>query len=461
METAAWQITKANDRLKKHVIATTQENRDTFASARSTWKKLFLDFFLEDTSSQSPKNLAFLIVDGLDETLQEERVKFLSCLADLVDLRAQGHRCRMQVAIFARPDVRVDPGFDKLGAQIHERVIEVTPDKTNPDIKTFIQQRLVDISVLKTLKKRKMTKDYQTLAKKIYHSVQSRSEGMFLWARLVLDQTRDLPSPEAIEGTLNEAPQGLDDMLYHVFKRLEIEDKCRHSYLNAVLLWVYSAHRPLSVAELFVLFLISDNQHCYTIEDHLRSRYATLFSVTDPVIDNEQEHGEPIKLAADTAELENFDFLDDDELGDDGDKQSHLDDSDWGFEEAQLQAKDIMPTTKRNSVDAFDIPSHWNDTTITFSHARIRDFLIIEGDPATRRWHDCPVVPRDFNTSRIDTILVMLKVLKTDIAEDYLVPSLRFYAKKNWMKTPPWSGFCQNWQSTQSTACKNAFITFL
>ena len=430
-KTAGWQITKANDRFKKHVITTTQEDRDTFASARCIWRKLFLDFFLEDTSSQSPRNLAFLIVDGLDEALQEERVKFLSCLADLVDICAHGHRCRIQVAIFARPDIRVDPGFDKLGSRIHERVIEVTPDKTNPDIKTFIQQRLMDISVLKTLKKRKMTKDYHILAKKIYHSVQTRSEGMFLWARLVLEQTRDLPSPEAIERTLNEAPQGLDNMLYHVFKRLEIEDKCRHSYLNALLLWVYSAHHPLSVAELFVLFLVSDNQHCYTIEDDLRSRYASLFSVTDPVIDNEQEDGEPNNLVVDTSEPENFDFLDDDELGNDGER--HMDESDWVFD-AQLQAEDIIPGTAGDSGDAFEIPSHWNETTITFSHARIRDFLTIEGDPATRRWHDCPVVPQDSNTSRLDTILVMLRVLNTDIADDYLVPSLKSYAKKHWMK---------------------------
>ena len=433
-KTAAWQITKLSNRFKKHVIATIQENRDTFASARCTWRKLFLDFFLEDISSQSPTNLVFLIVDGLDEALQEERVKFLSCLADLVDICARGHRCPIQVAIFARPDVRVDPGFDKLGSRIHERVIEVTPDKTNSDIKTFIQQRLMDISVLKTLKKRKMTKDYHILAKRIYHSVQTRSEGMFLWARLVLDQIRDLPSPEAIQGTLNEAPQGLDDMLYHVFKRLEIEDKRRHSYLNAVLLWVYSAHRLLSIAELFVLFLVSDNQHCYTIEDDLRSRYASLFSVTDPVIDNEHEDGETNNMVVDTSELESFDFLDDGELEDDRDEQSHMDNSDWSFEEAQLQVEDTTPRIARDCGDAFEIPVHWNEITVTFSHARIRDFLTIEGDPATRRWYDCPVVPRDFNTSRLDITLVMLRVLNTDIADDYSVPSLKSYAKKYWMK---------------------------
>ena len=433
-KTAGWQIAKGNDRFKMHVIATTQENRDAFASARCIWKKLLLDFFLEDTSSKSPTNLVFLIVDGLDEAHQEERAKFLSCLADLVDFCAHGHRCRIQVAIFARPDVRVDPGFDKLGSRTHERVIEVTPDKTNPDIKTFIQQRLMDITVLKTLKKRKMIKDYHRLAKTIYHSVQTRSEGMFLWARLVLDQVRDLPSPEAIERTLDEAPQGLYEMLYHVFKRLDIEDKSRHSYLNAILLWVYLAHRPLSVAELFVLFLISDNQHCYTIEDDLRSRYASLFSVTDPVNDNEQEDGEPNKLATDTSEPENFDFLDDDETGTDWDKQSHLYSSDWGFEEAQLQGEKITPRSARDSGDAFEIPSQWNETTITFSHARIRDFLTLEGDSATRRWHDCPVVPRDFNTGRVDTILVMLRVLNTAIADDYMVPSLKSYAKKYWMK---------------------------
>ena len=74
-------------------------------------------------------------------------------------------------------------------------------------------KRLGDVSVLKMLKKRKATKEYQALAKQIYDSVQSKSGGMFLWASLVFDQIRDSHSPEAIRESLREAPEGLDAML--------------------------------------------------------------------------------------------------------------------------------------------------------------------------------------------------------------------------------------------------------
>ena len=90
---AALQITKANDRFKKHAVATIAKKRDhTFSSARQIWQQLFLDFFAEE-SSQSLTSLAFIIVDGLDEAPHEERNKFLNCLAELAGRSANNRTC--------------------------------------------------------------------------------------------------------------------------------------------------------------------------------------------------------------------------------------------------------------------------------------------------------------------------------------------------------------------------------
>lgn len=78
-KTAALQISKAIDRFKKHVLATIEKKEDTFASARRIWQHLFLDFFTEDSSSQSLTSLAFVVIDGVDEAPQAERVKLLPC----------------------------------------------------------------------------------------------------------------------------------------------------------------------------------------------------------------------------------------------------------------------------------------------------------------------------------------------------------------------------------------------
>lgn len=434
---AALQITKANDRFKKHVVATiNKKHQDTFASARQIWRNLFLDFFSEDTSSRSPTSLAFLVVDGLDEAPEAERVKFLSCLAELVDRGTINRKCRIQIAVFARPDVRADPGFEKVGFRTQERIIEVTPDKNTPDIEAFIRQRLGDVSVLRVLRRRRATKEYQTLARQIYNSVQSRSQGMFLWARLVFEQIRESPSPEAIRESLQGVPEGLDNMLYHVFKRLEVEEQMHRSYLTDLLSWVLCTYRPLRISELFVLLLISASQHCYMIEDHLKARYSSLFDVTGPITGLEYDEVEIATHADDSSsEQDDFDFLDKPD-GSDNDEEieGDMDSSGGEANEAQKSTDGNVSTDTKDKQDVFDIPLHWYQTTVTFSHARIRDYLTTEGDPSTRRWHDSSIVPKDLNTTRLSVVLACLQILRTDIADKYSVYSLKTYAKINWIK---------------------------
>ena len=423
-KTAAFQITRANDRFKKHVIATINKNQDCLASAKRIWQQLFLDFFTENTLSQSTTSLAFIIVDGIDEGPEAERVKFLSCLADLVDRRKNEYKCRIQVAVFARPTVRKDPGFENVAFSTQDRKIIVTPERNSLDIETFTRRQLSDVSVLKILRKRKRSKEYETLARLIYHSVHSRSQGMFLWAKLTFDQIRDLPSPEAIRESLQMVPKGLDDMLYHVFKRLEIHEQMDQSYLGDLISWVLCAHRPLYVSELFVLILITAKHHYYMIEDHLKARYSSLFDVTGPLAGFEQYEKEAQDPADDIAsEGDDFDFL----------REEDSEGSDDDTEEAQSCIEESVSTASEIH-QPVDIPSNWYQTTITFAHAGIRDYLTIEGKPSTRRWHDCAVVPADLNLTRLSIVHHLLNVLSTDIADEHFVDSLKVYAKTYWVK---------------------------
>ena len=437
---AALQIAKANDRFKKHVVATIDKKQDVFASARRIWQQLFLDFFTEDVPSRSMTSLAFIIVDGLDEAPEAERVRFLSCLAELVGQTTPDRKCRIQVAVFARPSVRADPGFEKVGFRRQERIIEVTPERNSIDIEAFIRQRLGDVVVLKMLKKRKATKEYQHLTRQIYSSVSSRSAGMFLWASLVFDQIWDSPSPESIRGALRDAPEGLDDMLHHVFRRLDVEEAMRISYLTELLSWIFCTYRPLFVSELFVLLVITANQHCYLLEDDLKARYASIFTVVGPPDDEdsdeevEEEAAGGSAVEDDAEEEDDLDFLNDeastdneDENGDEGD----ADDED--AEEVATTARD-SPENQEADHEIFNMPSRWHSTTVTFSHARIRDYLTTEGNSSTRRWNDCPVVPDNMNLRHLNIMLACIQLRRTDIADKYSLHSLKYYAGVNWMK---------------------------
>ena len=437
LKAAALQLTKADDRFKKHVLALIRKRQqDAFASARQIWRQLFLDFFSEDQTSESQTSLAFLVVDGLDEGPAAERVKFLSCLAELVDRGSNGHECRLQVAVFARPSVRADAGFEKVGFRTQERIIEVTPDKNTHDIQAFIRERLGDVSVLGILRRRKPNQEYQALARLIYNNVQSRSQGMFLWARLVFDQIREAPSPEAIRDSLQGAPEGLDKLLHHVFKRLEAEEQLQASYLTDLLTWVLCAYRPLYMSELFVLLLISKGQHYYIMENHLKARYSSLFDVIGPPTDIEYDEEE---LGADAndnqSEQDDFDFLDEPDSGDtERETTQGRAPSDDENSEVNKPAEGTIQSGLGVQDDVFDIPTRWYQTTVTFSHARIRDYLTTECNPSTRRWHDCSIIPQNLNAVRLSVVFTCLRILLSDENDHYFVYSLGTYAKLNWIK---------------------------
>lgn len=153
----AAQILTANDRFKKHALSIVRLD-DVFASSRRAWELLFLNFYTEEKSTQSPTSLAFIIVDGLDEAPEGERVKFMACLSELTKRITDKTRCRIQIAIFARPDVLGNAGVDKIGPYCPGKIV-ITPDRNAKDIGAFIKQNLGEVLVLKLLRKRKAMRE--------------------------------------------------------------------------------------------------------------------------------------------------------------------------------------------------------------------------------------------------------------------------------------------------------------
>ena len=258
---------------------------------------------------------------------------------------------------------------------------------------------------------------------------------MFLWARLVFNQIRASPSPEAIEVSLQKAPEGLDEMLYHVFKRLDVDEEMYRSYLKDLLTWIFCAYRPFHVSELFVLIMISVYQHCYIIEDDLRTRYSSVFDVTGPDIQSEgdQQQLETNKDKTSSGDPD-FGFLDIDDSSYDEEAGDGSDRSNRDFNEHKSQTEDTDVTSQKEKEGVSEIPPHWRENTVTFSHARVRDYLKTEGDPSTRRPDQSSVVPNDLNKAGLAIYDACLQLLETNVADTYEVQALKFYTQINWIK---------------------------
>lgn len=332
--------------------------------------------------------------------------------------------------------MRGDPGFEDVGFQIREKSITVTPARNQEDIKKYIRQRLEQIAVLKKLKLTKTKQGirrYHTVTKQINQSIQTRSKGMFLWAKLVFDQIDKLPSPEAISQALENAPPGLDDMIHHVFKRLGFEEQAGPKYLNELLVWVTCAYRSLSLAELYVILIVTTGQHCYVLDDDLKGKYSTVFELIGPA-EAEGAFKDDVSIKLEDRDIEEgsdaFSFLDiaDDE---DGQEASELNED---YEHSSIEG-DTIPHSESEGLEQADSKSlNENDnplyysTTVSFSHARIRDYLVSEGTPSKRRFYDCKVGIENLNSAHFRIALACLRILSSSTAQNYDAWSLSHYA---------------------------------
>ena len=424
-KTAAFQLMNADDRLRKHLLTTIEKKQDTFASAMHIWQQLFLDFFIDDPIQQSSVSRCYLIVDGLDEAPEVERREFLRCLARLVNPDGKNRRYRIQVAVFSRPDLRRD--LLEVGFPSQENVVRVTPDRSNTDIEAYIRQGLSDVPVLRLLKKRYANRERQRLAKEIYESIKTGSQGMFLWARLVFDQLRIPRSLEGVKEVLQGAPEGLDDMLFHVFERLD--ESSQPSYLKHMISWVLCAHRPLNLSELYVLLIISTNEHFYGIDEDLKERYSSLFDLKGASAEQKEERDEN-EGDEDADEQDDFGFLDDE--SDIGPDEEH------GINPFDVEALRLDSSTVSTiagvQFDDLEIPSDWYESTVAFSHARIREYLLAEGNPSTRKRPICTVVPADLNLTQLSIFNDLYQALSGEVPVKHSTSSLKQYAQIYWYK---------------------------
>ncbi|KAI1328531.1 hypothetical protein F5Y16DRAFT_398223 [Xylariaceae sp. FL0255] len=81
------------------------------------------------------------------------------------------------------------------------------------------------------------------------HTILTKSQGSFLWVRLVLQELENAYTDEDIEDILNEIPSDLQELYHRMLRSIENERR-RTKLAKSILKWVVLACRPLSVDEL-------------------------------------------------------------------------------------------------------------------------------------------------------------------------------------------------------------------
>lgn len=396
LKSLAFQI-QVNDPVYRKYVASICNSPDKIATAKSLWDRCFIDFF---GSPQYRDNSTLLVIDGLDEAPRHERKTLIELLGDLENAPDQSSRPRIQVVLVGRPELHDDINsvWDK-----YIRFVEVSARKNSGDITSYIAQGLKRVRALKN--KHIEIKERMKLRQEIVEKVREGANGMFLWVNLMFDQINNKSRPSEISKALDGAPPDVSEMIRHVFERLSGDPEVGKD-LNEMLVWVTCAQRPLSLGEMdTIMKLLSPiGEALPDLEELLRLKFASFFILEreDKLTTEGLQHRAQHTHADETLPTE----------------EENVDDQDLDG--------DLDPA------ESFE--SDLETTSVKFSHASIRDYLVQEGKPETCKYSKIKIgidmaQAEQHITATCLSVLCNRKVKTTDE-----VTSLVWYAADHFME---------------------------
>ena len=110
------------------------------------------------------------------------------------------------------------------------------------------------------------------------------SDGMFMLAKLMPAEMKDMNKPELIREPLPKPPQCLDDVFRRVVARLDVMGRFDRQDLNELIMWVTCAKRDLLLGELDLVLKLRDLRQSGIVglEHELKTRFGSFFSVSLP-----------------------------------------------------------------------------------------------------------------------------------------------------------------------------------
>lgn len=171
----------------------------------------------------------YWVIDALDECVRYGEL--------FTFLKGIHFQFPLQIFITSRklPDVQ------KLLRQVEEcpiEMVEIPVQDTKKDIDIFVRSRMDLLPI-----------DSEEEKEQLACKIVVKSSSSFLWARLVMDELEGVYGYESINAVLQGIPEGM--MSYYQRTIAEMAQNKREKHIaKAILVWVVTAARPLSILEL-------------------------------------------------------------------------------------------------------------------------------------------------------------------------------------------------------------------
>lgn len=212
-----------------------------------------IEAYLSDVLNSPGLETVYILLDGLDECPLtpkrharhwDPRPEILRVLVGLINqFNLSSPMPKIKILVSSRPMVDIKYQLERYP----NIAVEGTDNK--PDIIKYITSHLAK-SVSDGRAIRRPIQDEPALEQLIIDTLTDKVNGMFLWAKLLLDQICDENTVAAVRKALQNLPDDYQEVYLRILKNLEAHTPANRQLARLAIAWVFSAIRPLSVAEL-------------------------------------------------------------------------------------------------------------------------------------------------------------------------------------------------------------------
>jgi WD40 repeat protein len=222
----AYQMASSNVRIRESILE--MQNDDVQIDTdnhQSIWKKLFVGKILQLPASKTH----YWVLDALDECKN---------FIDLLPLITKTNSTfPLRIFVTSRPSLELQSHLQPMDPPAEMQ--HILPEHTLDDIRRYVESH-TDFPSMQ-----------EHTTQQLVATILEKSEGCFLWVRLVLKELRKVYSARVTRRILEDVPQGMDK-LYH--RTLETISTTMASYgkplAKAVLIWAVCSVRSLTTTEL-------------------------------------------------------------------------------------------------------------------------------------------------------------------------------------------------------------------
>lgn len=263
----AWQMAESNLSIRDRFLELSENgNQFDAENFQSIWRTLFVGGVLH-TKLARPH---YWVLDGLDE---------FGNYGDIFPLLSKiCSGSTIQIMLTSRPSPDAQSDFS--GNGLAGAIIEITQSDSLLDIKRYVESH-ADFPSMQGESDRK----------ELLSIILTKSEGSFLWVRLVLKELRGALSVEATKKVLDSVPKGMDSLYSRSLAPLA-RDAGRKSAAEAILMWASACIRPLNTMELKEALVLHIQQTFNNLENHISWLCGYLITV---------DRGSIVKIVHETA----------------------------------------------------------------------------------------------------------------------------------------------------------------